>query len=269
VDGGAPDAPVPVVFDGDVRFSGSRFGNVLHGALERVDFAAWSHWPHGGLPETEIAQLRSALHAEGYAEADIEDGIAALLPLIGHTLTVTLPEGARLADVPREERLAEMEFHFALRPTTTADLLALLHEHGVLRQRQAFGVRQRLEGLMTGKIDLVYTHADRFYVLDYKSNRLPGYDHATLAAAMEDSEYTLQALLYTLALHRWLRFRLGEAYDYDTHVGGIRDLFCRGLDADSPALPGVHAWQPPRALIEGLDALFGHAASRIEAEATA
>ena len=268
-EGGAQDEPVPVVFDGDVRFSGSRFGNVLHGALERVDFAAWSYWPHGALPETEIAQLRSALHAEGYAEADIEDGIAALLPLIGHTLTVTLPEGARLADVPREERLAEMEFHFALRPTATADLLALLHEHGVLRQRHAFGVRQRLEGLMTGKIDLVYTHADRFYVLDYKSNRLPAYDHATLAAAMEDSEYTLQALLYTLALHRWLRFRLGEAYDYDTHVGGIRYLFCRGLDADSPALPGVHAWQPPRALIEGLDALFGHAVSRVEVEATA
>ena len=99
------------------------------------------------------------------------------------------------------------------------------------------------------------------------SNRLPGYDHATLAAAMEDSEYTLQALLYTLALHRWLRFRLDDAYDYEQHVGGIRYLFCRGLDAGNAALPGVHAWQPPRALIEGLDALFGHAA--VEAEATA
>lgn len=266
-EGGAQDEPSPVVFDGDVRFSGSRFGNVLHGALERVDFGAWSRWPQAALPEAEIAQLRSALRAEGYPEADIEDGIDALLPLIGHTLTVTLPEGARLAGVPREHRLAEMEFHFALRSTATADLLALLHSHGELRQRNAFGLRQRLEGLMTGKIDLVYTHAGRFYVLDYKSNRLPAYDHATLAAAMEDSEYTLQALLYTLALHRWLRFRLGDAYDYEQHVGGIRYLFCRGLDAGNAALPGVHAWQPPRALIDGLDALFGHAS--VEAEATA
>jgi exodeoxyribonuclease V beta subunit len=267
-EGGAHDEPAPVAFDGDVRFSGSRFGNVLHGALERVDFAGWSHWPHAAVPETEIAQLRSALQAEGYPETDFDDGIAVLLPLIGHTLTVTLPEGARLADVPREERLSEMEFHFALRSTATADLLALLHAHGVLRQRHAFGLRQRLEGLMTGKIDLVYAHASRFYVLDYKSNRLPAYDHATLATAMEDSEYTLQALLYTLALHRWLRFRLGAAYDYDTHIGGIRYLFCRGLDASSSALPGVHACQPPRALIEGLDALFGPA-PRVAAEVSA
>ena len=106
-------------------------------------------------------------------------------------------------------------------------------------------------------------------MLDYKSNRLPAYDHATLAVAMEDSEYTLQALLYTLALHRWLRFRLGRAYEYDTRIGGIRYLFCRGLDATDPALPGVHYWQPPRALIEGLDALFGHATPVAEAEATA
>jgi len=268
-EGGAQDEPAPLVFDGDARFSGSRFGDVLHGALERVDFAAWSQWPAAPPPETELAHLRAALHAEGYADADLDDGIAVLLPLIGHTLTVTLPEGGRLGDVPPDQRVAEMEFHFALRPTATADLLALLHEHGVLRQRQAFGLRQRLEGLLTGKIDLVYAHAGRFHVLDYKSNRLPAYDHATLATAMDDSEYTLQALLYTLALHRWLRFRLGTAYDYDAHVGGIRYLFCRGLDASDPARPGVHAWQPPRSLIEGLDALFGHAPASVEAEASA
>jgi exodeoxyribonuclease V beta subunit len=266
-EGGAQDEPAPLVFDGDARFSGSRFGNVLHGALERVDFAAWSRWPHAEPPATELAHLRAALHAEGYADADLDDGIAVLVPLIGHTLAVTLPEGVRLADVPPDQRVAEMEFHFALRPTATADLLALLHAHDVLRQRHAFGLRQRLEGLMTGKIDLVYAHAGRFHVLDYKSNRLPAYDHATLATAMEDSEYTLQALLYTLALHRWLRFRLGSAYDYDAHAGGIRYLFCRGLEASDPALPGVHAWQPPRALIEGLDALFGHAPAEVEATA--
>jgi exodeoxyribonuclease V beta subunit len=111
---------------------------------------------------------------------------------------------------------------------------------------------------MTGKIDLVYAHDDRYYVLDYKSNRLPAYDRDALAAAMDDSEYTLQALLYALALHRWLRFRMGDAYDYDAHFGGIRYVFCRGLDAASPRSPGVHAWQPSRALIDGLDALFRH-----------
>ena len=63
---------------------------------------------------------------------------------------------------------------------------------------------------------------------------------------MGDSEYDLQSLIYTLALHRWLRFRLGAAYDFDTHLGGVRYLFCRGLDAAMPTSPGVHALQPPR-----------------------
>lgn len=259
-EGGAKDEPTPAAADGDKRFSGSRFGNVLHGALERVDFAAWSDWPRTSPSDAELSHLRAALHGEGYAQDDIPDGIDALVPLIGQTLTVSLPEGARLCDVRGEERLAEMEFHFALHSTAVAELLGLLHRHGIVQQRRAFGARARLEGLMTGKIDLVYAHAGRFHVLDYKSNRLPGYHREVLAAAMDDSEYTLQALLYALALHRWLRFRLGEAYDYDTHFGGIRYLFCRGLDAADAASPGVYAWQPPRELIERLDALFAHGA---------
>ena len=64
---------------------------------------------------------------------------------------------------------------------------------------------------MTGLIDLTYQHDGRWYVLDYKSNRLPRYDAAALRDAMAHSEYDLQALIYTLALHRWLRFRLGDA----------------------------------------------------------
>ncbi|WP_342316537.1 exodeoxyribonuclease V subunit beta [Lysobacter sp. FW306-1B-D06B] len=257
-EGGAQDEPVIATFDGDARFSGSRFGNVLHGALERVDFGAWSQWLSTGMPEDERRPLVDALHGEGYADEDIDDGVAVLAPLVGHTLTVALPEGTRLCEVPHDARLAEMEFHFALDATPVARLLALLHEHELLRERHAFGNRQRLEGLMTGKIDLVYGHAGRYYVLDYKSNRLPAYDRDTLATAMDDSEYTLQALLYALALHRWLRFRMGAAYDYDTHFGGIRYLFCRGLDASSAASPGVHAWRPSRALIDGLDGLFRH-----------
>jgi exodeoxyribonuclease V beta subunit len=198
------------------------------------------------------------LHEGGYPGDELDAGLALVSRLVGHTLAVRLPEGVRLCDVPADARRAELEFHFALRPTQVDALLDLLHAHGLLQDRTAFGHRRRLEGLMTGKIDLVYAHAGRFHVLDYKSNRLPAYDAATLQAAMADSEYTLQALLYTLALHRWLRFRLGETYDYARDVGGVRYLFCRGLDAfaDAHVAPGVHAWQPSATLVHALDALF-------------
>src|SRR5690606_26511241 len=105
-----------------------------------------------------------------------------------------------------------------------------------------------------------YHHDGRWYVLDYKSNRLPGYGPAQMAQAMEHSEYPLQALIYTVALHRWLRFRLGAAYDYARDFGGVRYLFCRGLDATAEPVdgvrPGVWAWRFEPALVEAVDALF-------------
>src|SRR3546814_9938101 len=181
--------------------------------------------------------------------------------LIGHTLTVALPEGVRLADVHPDRRRAEIEFQFALAPTRVDALLALLHGHGLLTARQGFGARRRLEGLMTGLVDLTYQHDGRWYVLDYKSNRLPGYGLAQLAEAMAHSEYELQALIYTLALHRWLRFRLGDAaqgggYDYARDFGGVRYVFCRGLDATREDAQGVQAWRFDPELVDALDALF-------------
>ena len=187
----------------------------------------------------------------------LDDGIALTTRLIGHTLTVPLPEGLRLCDLPEGERRAEIEFQFSLQPTRVDALLALLHAHGVVRERHGFGLRQRLDGLMTGLIDLTYRHDGRWYVLDYKSNRLPAYDVARLQRAMQHSEYDLQALLYTLALHRWLRFRLGNGYDYARDFGGIRYLFCRGLDAACDDGAGLHAQRFAPALIHALDALFG------------
>jgi len=110
---------------------------------------------------------------------------------------------------------------------------------------------------MTGKVDLVYVHDGRFQVLDYKSNRLADYGDIALANAMRESEYDLQYLIYSLALHRWLRFRLGAVYDYEKHFGGVRYLFCRGLDARHDPSPGIFATKPPRELIEALDTLLG------------
>jgi exodeoxyribonuclease V beta subunit len=56
-------------------------------------------------------------------------------------------------------------------------------------------------------------------------------------------------------LHRWLRFRL-SGYDYAAHFGGVRYLFCRGLDATRADSPGIFAARPSLDFIEALDALL-------------
>ena len=101
-------------------------------------------------------------------------------------------------------------------------------------------------------MDLVFEHEGRYYVLDYKSNKLPGYGPAELEAAMLAHRYEVQATLYLLALHRLLKARLPD-YDYDRHVGGALYLFLRGIDQPGA---GLHRLQAPRALIEALDQAF-------------
>jgi len=241
----------------DPRFSGARFGVVLHDVLERSDFGRWSQWaPGNAAPAVDADIIVERLRAAGYSGEDIDDGLDVLTPLIGQTLTVRLPEGVRLADVPTGQRRAEIEFQFALAPTRVDALLTLLHTHGVSTARGGFGLRRRLEGLMTGLIDLTYIVDGRWYVLDYKTNRLSGYGPTQLIEAMAHSEYDLQALIYTVALHRWLRFRLGDGYDYARDFGGARYLFCRGLDAARDEAPGVRAWRFAPELVHALDALF-------------
>ena len=241
----------------DARFVGSRFGNALHAALENVDFSAWLDWTNDAPPPGQQAPLAQALRDFGYGGAGLlDDGLSLLTRLVSETLNVPLPEGTRLAAVPLVARRNEMEFHLSLAPTTVDRLLALLHRHGIVAQRRAFGARRRLEGLLTGRIDLIYEASARYYVVDYKSNRLRDYGQASLDQAVRDSEYDLQYVLYVLALHRWLRFRLGPDYRPETHLGGVRYLFSRGLDRHCDEGPGIHAPELPIDLVLALDALL-------------
>ncbi len=100
-------------------------------------------------------------------------------------------------------------------------------------------------------MDLVFEHEGRYHLVDYKTNLLPNYSADALRAAIATHDYDLQYLLYTLALHRWLRAVL-PGYDYDARVGEVYYLFLRGLREGS----GVHRDRPPRELIEAMDALF-------------
>ena len=82
-------------------------------------------------------------------------------------------------------------------------------------------LRQTVRGYMTGSLDLVARIAGgdrpRFAVLDYKTNWLgepdepltvDAYRPAAIGTEMQRHHYALQALLYLVALHRYLRWRL-------------------------------------------------------------
>ena len=109
----------------------------------------------------------------------------------------------------------------------------------------------------------------RYLVADYKTNWLgpfeapltaAAYVPAHLDAAMGHSDYPLQALLYAVVLHRYLRWRL-PGYDPGRQHGGVLYLYVRGMcGPDTPMVEGrpcgVFSWQPPAALIEEISDLL-------------
>jgi len=134
-----------------------------------------------------------------------------------------------------------------------------------------------LRGYLSGSLDLVLRipgavdgagSAARFAVVDHKTNWLGGdealsawhYRPAALAEAMQRAHYPLQALLYTVALHRYLRWRL-RGYDPDRNLAGVLYLFLRGMNgAGTPTVDGqpcgVFAWRPPTGLVLALSDLL-------------
>lgn len=165
----------------------------------------------------------------------------------------------RLRDLPAGDRITELEFHFpiaGLDPAALSAALAVSETHA--DQADGLGF-EPLHGMMHGFIDLVFRWRQRFYLVDYKSNRLgdrlAAYEREGMQAAVRHHRYDLQYLIYTLALHRFLGQRL-PGYDYRTHFGGVYYLFLRGM---RPHLgPGCGIWyeRPAPRLITALDRLF-------------
>jgi exodeoxyribonuclease V beta subunit len=200
-------------------------------------------------------------------------------------------DGLRLRDLTHADRLDEMSFELRLgapgRRATDRQIGRLVQQHlapSDLFHREplhdwagqlADGVFSvDLAGHLTGSIDAVLRVRDgngvpRFFVVDYKTNRLSewgqvpepdDYSPDRMLEAMAHHHYPLQALLYSVALHRYLRWRLPD-YDPATHLGGAAYLFVRGMTG--PSVPttdgephGVCTWRIPPALVTDLSDLL-------------
>ena len=247
---------------------GTAFGTLVHAVLEAADFTA------ADLPAELGRHAAELLPRMGPADVVAEQLAAALVPAL-HTPLGSLAGGRPLAALAPSDRLAELEFELPLgggdRPRGAArlgELAGLLRAHlpgddplAPYADALADPVLgdAPLRGYLTGSIDAVLRIDGRYVVVDYKTNRLAPpdvpltawhYRPEALATAMVQAHYPLQALLYEVALHRYLRWRLA-GYDPEQHLGGALYLFLRGMcgpDAPDPA-PGVFAWHPPAALV--------------------
>ena len=252
----AVDAPPPTdaaaTPDDDATAAWHRFprgalaGNFLHELLQML---AEEGFARGSAPAVQALVRRRCERAGHAARAD------AVIGWIDALLATPLAPlgGATLRDV--RTRLPEMEFWMPSRTLPSAALDALCRRHLLPGAARPALVPRQLDGMLMGFADLVFAHGGRWWVLDYKSNHLgeqdADYDAPTLARAVLDHRYELQAALYLLALHRLLRQRLGDDYAPARHLGGALVLFLRGVRG--PVQGCVHL-PASAALLEGLDA---------------
>ena len=258
---------------------GTLVGTVVHEAFEAVAFDARD------LRDEVAGALGRAAQRRHVQLGDMEAAVAGLCAVIESPLG-HLVDDLALRRLGRADRIDELGFEIPLvggdEPTggarlhvgAVADLLEahLPSEDPVA----AYAGRMRaldgdvLRGYLTGSLDLVVRFGgDRFVLADYKTNRLAGPDETltswhyrpeAVQAAMVDAHYPLQAVLYAVALHRYLRWRL-PGYDPERNLAGVLYLFVRGMSASEPqqvdGVPcGVWSWRPPAALVEALSDLF-------------
>jgi exodeoxyribonuclease V beta subunit len=260
---------------------GREIGTFVHRVLQQVDFSAADL-------HDELETAVRCVSQRGAPHGDLSTLVPGLAAAI-HTPLGFRSGEIRLRDIPRGDRLDELSFELPVaggdRPVgqvSTREIARLVATH-LSSTGPLIGYGGRLadpvlasefRGYLTGSLDLVFrwrdeAGAERWYVADYKTNRLGEPDRPVtsmdygpnqLDAEMQRRHYPLQALLYLVALHRYLTWRW-PAYRPDRHLGGVLYLFLRGMvGPDTPVVDGhrcgVFEWTPAPELVVGLSDLL-------------
>ncbi|MDB4981680.1 MAG: Exodeoxyribonuclease beta chain [Myxococcales bacterium] len=100
------------------------------------------------------------------------------------------------------------------------------------------------KGFIKGYIDFIFEHEGRTWFGDWKSDLLPDYAPAAVAAHVA-ANYELQRRLYALALVKMLG--ITDEADYEARFGGMVYVFLRGLpdglEVGRPSWHDVRRWE--------------------------
>lgn len=211
---------------------GAATGTFVHRLLEELDLGplraaaaeeAWARSPEvGALGRRLAAEL--AFPPERVPAALRLAWRALRTPLVAGELT--LPAGLATPEV----RAVETELVFPIPEAWHPPLGAAPPPDG-----EPFRAGR---GFVQGVVDLVFEHAGRTWIVDWKTDRLAAYDPPALAAHVE-AHYRLQAQLYALGVVRLLG--IAGAADHERRFGGLAYCFVRGMGGGG----GVHLERPP------------------------
>ena len=244
------------IYSTDLRFTlikGASAGNLLHNILEYLDF---------GSPDWQRAIVRPLSRFSDTMVVEDDELISWLLSCLEAPLNNSSRQKLNLAQLKWSDTLREVEFYFPMQSLKLHALSRLLSDYrGYTGETSVLNLPgyQVLEGMMHGFIDLVFQWQGQFFIADYKStwlgNSIDCYGHNELQTNIRDNFYDLQYLLYSLALHRYLKNRLDD-YQPEKHFGGVYYLYLRGMNRHSGS--GIFYSSIDAVLLDKLDSLFSY-----------
>lgn len=228
--------------------AGKRTGLFLHSLFEQLDFQADIDAQVENL--NQYLMPRYGLAPEEHHQTILKWTKEIIQTPLGST-------NLTLADIPKNKRLNELEFHFSTSKNNTS--IQQLNRRLAQQNKQVLQPLNSSDfhGLVHGFIDLVFEHKGKFYLADYKSNylgdTLAGYDQAGMQKEINKRRYDLQYMLYSIALHRFLGNRKSD-YTYEKHFGGVYYLFFRGMRIEDKT--GVFFTRPTERFLEEVSRIF-------------
>ncbi|TGL61971.1 exodeoxyribonuclease V subunit beta [Leptospira ognonensis] len=198
--------------------SSANTGLFLHSMLEEVPFSLFQNadsdileseqWNH--ILEKNMAQygiLNDQTILSEYKNQTfqlLKNSLRAKIPLMGGN-------SFQLSELTNQERSQEMDFHFLISNLLGSDAAG---------------------NFLKGSIDLVLYRDGKYFIADYKSDRLPDYSRNSLSLHLIDYRYDLQRDIYAYIFYEYLKSLFGEEEALKL-FGGVFYLFLRGMNENS------------------------------------
>jgi exodeoxyribonuclease V beta subunit len=228
---------------------GKNMGTMLHYLFENINFTN---------PKDHQAEVDKLVNK--YYPGKKEMLRERLVEMVDHVLHshIQFPDGTNiiLRNLDSAAKLNEMQFDLSMEDICLADLKGFdLGKDIDINCNMAISTQK---GLLTGLIDLFFEHNGKYYILDWKSNYLGDHlDHYaagdTMRKALNEGNYHLQYLIYSMAVKNYLEARLPE-FDYDKHFGGAIYVYLRG--ARKGTEHGIYTNRPSLEQVETLERIF-------------
>jgi len=247
---------------------GAHTGDALHLLFERLDYTQAHDVAVVTAAVDDILNRFGLPHPLANAESrkNAADFVCAM---VRGTLTTPIPTAPFALDrVPTTSTFREWRFSMPMQHLSAAAIARTFREYGAEWLADNYvpmlerAPKSTIDGILTGSVDLVAQLNGQWWIVDWKSNTLgstaASYHEQACRRAMMREHFVLQYHVYAVALHRFLKARLRDNYEYERDFGGVGYAFLRGLGMGAPA------WftdRPSGQLITALDATIGGVAS--------